>query len=216
MTIGIATYWPECIEDILTFAKSSPENCLFSIKIIENIPKELNELNLPNKIQLRIRDLLQSKKPLIQDFVYLVLTTLDLTNKINSTIFDENLQLLKEWVRMSLNLLKIPILSQTLINYINSDNISIISDIFVESINYSSSAKLYTQNELYDLQQLYQKYDVEEIESVVSLINMLKNLLIKLNEDRDLDKEDYYNGISNIFSALTENYINLLFYVNIS
>ena len=43
---------------------------------------------------------------------------------------------------------------------------------------------------------------------------MLKTLLIRLTESTDLDKEDYYNGISNIFSALTENYINLFFYVN--
>jgi hypothetical protein len=216
MTIGIASYWPECVEDILNFAKSSPENCLFSIKIIENIPKELNELKIPNRVMLRIRDLLQSKSSIIQDFVYLVLTTLDLNNKINTSIFEENLNLLKEWVRMSLNLLKIPILSQTLISYITSDNIGLISDIFVESINYSSSSKYYTQNEVYDLQQIYQAYDPEEIKSVYNLINMLKNLLIKLNGDKDIDineKEEYYNGISFIFSALSENYVNLLFYV---
>jgi hypothetical protein len=215
MVVGIASYWPECVEDILNFANSSPENCLFSIKIIENIPKELNELNIPNRMILRIRDLLQSKKNLIEDFVYIVLTRLDINNKANASIITENLNLLKEWVRLSLNLLKIPLLSETLIKSINSDNIAVISEIFVESINYSSSAKYYTQNEVYDIQQIYQSYDPEEIQSVLNLINMLKSLLIRLNESRDLDKEDYYNGISNIFSALTENYINLIFYVNI-
>ena len=209
MTVGIVTYWPECIEDILNFAKSSPENCLFCIKILENIPKELHELNIPNKIMLRIKDLLQNKKNLIQEFIYLVLTTIDLNNKINASIFDENLQLLKEWVKLSLNLLKIPILSQTIVNYINSENINIISDIFIESINYSSCSKFYSVNEEYDLEKIYQSYNTEEIQSIINLIEMLKNLLINVRKSDD----DMLNGISNIFSAITENYINLLFYV---
>ena len=154
---------------------------------------------------LRINDLLQNKKNLIQEFIYLVLTTIDLNNKINASIFDENLQLLKEWVKLSLNLLKIPRRLSTF----NSENINIISDIFIKSINYSLCSKFYSVNEEYDLEKIYQSYNAEEIQSIINLIEMLKNLLINVRKSDD----DMLNGISNIFSAITENYINLLFYV---
>jgi hypothetical protein len=206
MTTGIITFWPECISDILNYAKTSPQNCLFAIKILENIPKELFELNIPNKSMLRIKDILQNHKPLIQEFIYLVITTSD----INKNILSESLLLLKEWVKLSLNLLKIPILSQSLLNILDSNNVATISEIFVESINYSSGGKYYSVNEEYNVETIYSQYDKEEIQSIEALITNLKNIILTQSNDMDI-----MDGCSDIFAALTENYINLAFRVSL-
>jgi hypothetical protein len=206
MTIGIMSYWPECISDILGYAKVSPENCLFAMKILENIPKELFELNIPNKSMLRIKDILQSHKYLIQEFIYLVVTS----TEISTNILTENLLLLKEWVKLSLNLLKIPILSQSLLNRLDNNNVATISEIFVESIIYSSGAKYYSVNEEYDVDKIYSSYDPEEVQSVEALIISLKGIILTRSNDLDI-----IDGCSNIFSALTENYINLAFRVSL-
>ena len=46
MIIGIACFWEDCIEDIINFAMKSNENCVLSLIILENIPRELHELRL--------------------------------------------------------------------------------------------------------------------------------------------------------------------------
>jgi hypothetical protein len=204
MTIGIMTYWPECITDILNYAKSSPMDCLLAMKILENIPKELFELNIPQKAMLRIKDILQGHKMLIMQFIELVIKSTD----VNANILTENLLLLKEWVKLSLNLLKIPLLSQLLLNRLDTNNVATISEIFVESIVYSSGAKYYSVNEEYNVDKIYGSYDPEEIQSVEGLIISLRNIILNRYNETDI-----VDGCSNVFSALTENYINLAFMV---
>jgi hypothetical protein len=205
MTIGIMTYWPECIQDMINYAKTSSDNCLFAMKILENIPKELFELNIANKYMLRIKDILQDHKAYIQEFIYLVITT----NDVSINILTENLLLLKEWVKLSLNILKIPILSQSLLARLDSNNVATISEIFVESINYSPGAKYESVNEEYDVEKIYSSYDPEEIKSIEELVMSLKNIIVNRSNDIDI-----IDGCSNIFCALTENYMSLAFRVN--
>lgn len=216
MIVGIITYWPECINDIIQLAKDSTENCYFSIIILQNIPKELWELNISQKNLLRIKDSLLEKKFVMQEFVFLIFTNVNFNdqNKINVEIFNQTLLLTKEWIRLGLNVLKIPILSQTLINYINSDNIKFISEIFSDSITFSNNSKFSSTNEEYDLEVIYEKCDKEELKSIENLIYMIKDLLIKINQDEE-ENFEILNGISNIFSEISENFIHLFFTVYI-
>ena len=58
MTMGIACFWDNCVEDIITFSHSNgninEDNCLTSVTILENINKELNEIAINNKVLLRV------------------------------------------------------------------------------------------------------------------------------------------------------------------
>ncbi len=58
MTLGMCCFWDNCVEDILTFAheggKLNKDNCYISLLTLENIHKELNDLSINNKIQLRV------------------------------------------------------------------------------------------------------------------------------------------------------------------
>lgn len=58
MLIGIVTYWPDCIENIIEYSTQSNENCYISMLILENLNKELGEINLQIKIQHRVIKLL--------------------------------------------------------------------------------------------------------------------------------------------------------------
>jgi hypothetical protein len=46
MIIGRNIYWDNCVEDIINFAKQSNEKCVISLIILENLSKEIQELNL--------------------------------------------------------------------------------------------------------------------------------------------------------------------------
>lgn len=228
MVIGLITYWPECVEDMIQFATLSKENCYYSTIILENINKELFDLNISHKTLLRIKDNLIYKKLLIQEFIFLILTNVnnqdnlnEMDKKINSQLFNHSLKLLQAWIKLDLNVLKIPLLAQTLLNFINSENIQNISEIFSDSIAFSLNAKFYSNNEEYDLENLISKSDKQELESIQSLIEMIKNLLINLNQIRsdsirnlNLEELQIVNGIANIFSSIMENYIFLIFIKN--
>lgn len=232
MVIGLITYWPECMEDIIQFAKISKENCYLATLILENLNKELFDLSISHKTLLRIKDTLIDKKILIQDFIFLILTNVgsrteqdpEEKNK-NIQLFNHTLLLTQAWIKLGLNVLKIPLLSQILLNYINSDNIKYISEIFSDSIAYSNNSKYYSVNEEYDLDQIINRSDKEELQSINNLIEMIKSLLINLglisenletSTHKNLSIEEYeiLNGIANIFSSITENYIYLIFTKN--
>jgi hypothetical protein len=224
MSIGIISYWPECIEDLIQFAKISKQNCYFSLMILENINKELFDLNISAKTMLRIKDMMIFKCNLIQEFIFLVLTsvaneqTTPEERKLNNQLFNQTLMLTHAWIKFGLNVLKIPLLSQTLLNYLNSDNIKYISEIFSDSINYSESSKYYSVNEIYDVDAIYEKYDTQEFQSLENLIEMIKNFLVNLNKNnsKEIAEENFIilNGLANIFQSITEHFMNLLFMKN--
>lgn len=54
MTLGILSFWENCIEEIINFGIQSSEHCLLSIIIIENIPKEWSEIHISNKHHLKV------------------------------------------------------------------------------------------------------------------------------------------------------------------
>ncbi len=223
MSVGIISYWPECVEDLIQFAKISKQNCYFSLMILENINKELFDLNISAKTLLRIKDMMIFKCPLIQEFIFIVLTSVaneQTTNeerKLNNQLFNQTLMLTHAWIKFSLNVLKIPLLSQTLINYLNSDNIKYISEIFSECINCSENSKYYSVNEIYDVDAIYEKYDKQEIQSLENLVATIKNFLVNISKSPEENSEEnitIINGFANIFQSLSEHFINLLFMKN--
>lgn len=56
MTLGILSFWNDCVEDIITFGKLSTDNCLLSLIILENIPKEWSEIHISNKNHLKVNE----------------------------------------------------------------------------------------------------------------------------------------------------------------
>jgi hypothetical protein len=226
VAMGIITFWPESIEDIINYGKISKVNCYFSIIILENVSKELFDLNISSKTSLRIKDILVERNRLIQEFILLVLTTVGVNlpksgyhsktvnqeEKLNNQIFNKTLEMTHAWIKLGLNVLKIPLLSQVLINYLSVDNIKYISDIFSDSIQYSTNSKYYSTNEIYDLNNIISKYDAVELKSVENLVEMIKNYLISISSNKyEGDELEILNGLANIFSTILENYINLLF-----
>jgi hypothetical protein len=219
MSIGIISFWPECVEDLLIFAKISKQNCYFALMILENINKELFDLSISAKTMLRIKDMMIFKSPLIQEFIFLVLTSVANEQaskdelKFNNQLFNQTLMLTHSWIKFGLNVLKIPLLSQTLINYLNEDNIKYISEIFSDSISYSENSKYYSVNEVYDVDSIFAKFDKQEFQSLENLVQMIKNFLMNVSKDSD-EHFTILNGLANIFQSFTENFINLLFMKN--
>jgi hypothetical protein len=216
VAVGTITYWPESIEEIMTFAKSSKENCYLSLIILENINKEVFELNISSKTLMRIKDVLVDRQNLIQEFIFLVLTSVG--NNTGNTVpqdvqlFNLTLKLTHSWIKLGLNVLKIPMLSQTLITYLNAENVKNISEIFSDSLNYASSSKYYSQNEIYDLEEILSKYDKLELQSIENLIEMIKTSLINITQSKDSEEQmEILDGLANIFSSILENFITLLF-----
>lgn len=208
--IGVITYWPEAIEDALAFARISKENCYISTIILEDIYKEVEEMNISKDAIRRIKNNLSDKKELIQDFVLLVLRTVKSSEDgtLNKAIFNNALKMTQSWVKSGLNLLKIPLLSQLLIEYIDSDNIDLISNIFCDSIAYSSNSKFASVHEIYNIDEIMDKMDKDEILSLYNLLTFLKQAIANLREDIDS-----LNGLANIFTSITENHVYLFFTV---
>lgn len=63
MTTGLCCFWDNCVEDIISFAYSggliNHENCIITLKILENINKELNEIPINHKVNLRVSIMIQ-------------------------------------------------------------------------------------------------------------------------------------------------------------
>jgi hypothetical protein len=53
-TLGILSFWENCIEDLIQFGNLSSEHCLLSLIILENIPKEWTEIHISNKHHLKV------------------------------------------------------------------------------------------------------------------------------------------------------------------
>ena len=54
MIVGISSYWENCVEDIISFAKISNEKCVLSLIILENLAKEQQDLHLSEIDRLKV------------------------------------------------------------------------------------------------------------------------------------------------------------------
>jgi len=184
MAVGIISYWETCIEDVIQYAKISKENCYLVLIIMQNIMKELNELQIAGKKMLRIKDTLIEKLDLISDFVTLLLENFN-ANKINSIQVNSNsfeakflsqtLDLIHSWIKLELNILKNQNILFVLFQCFTIENSEIICDIFSESICLSKSAKKYFNDGEYDVNVLYEKslqIEIQSIEIICEFLNV--------------------------------------------
>jgi hypothetical protein len=204
--IGCVRYWPDCLEDILNFAKSSKENCFIATIILENIEKEINDTVIGSNMKKKIKDFMSDNSILIQNFVLVLLNEIEKEDKLDLSMFERVIKLMKAWTKYGINLLKIPNLAKFLMNNINSENIESISEIFCESFTYSKNAKYYATHEEYDINKIIEEISQDELESIINVLFMIKEYLNQYKDD-----EDIFNGLANIFTTITENFVFLIF-----
>ena len=56
MTLGILSFWENCVEDIINFGNLSNDHLLLSMIILENVPKEWTETHISNKHHLKVNE----------------------------------------------------------------------------------------------------------------------------------------------------------------
>lgn len=132
--------------------------------------------------------------------------------KTLSQMFFTCLKLIQSFIKFDMNVLKIENFTENLIAYLNETNISVISEIFCDSIAFSKNAKYYSTNEDYDLNSIITNMDQKEIQTIQNLVYFIKDLTGKYYDQQSTNKEIII-GIANIFSTITENFIQFLFYV---
>lgn len=224
VAIGISSYWPECIEDIIRYAKISKENCYLGLIILSNVVKELKELQITGKKIMRIKDCLIEKCSLVSEFAFLLLenfcaTANNFHNQSESKFFNNILDLIQNWLKLNLNILKSTKIMAILFLCFNTDNSELICDIISEAISVSKNAKYYIINSEHDINILLQKIDEIEIQSISLIIDFIdvfvnENILEQtVSLDSPIRKlfEQYYNkGInSNNFNSKEKLFPNL-------
>ena len=183
MAVGIISHWETCVEDLIQFGKISKENCYLALIILQNIMKELNELQIAGKKMLRIKDVLIEKVNLINDFINLLLESFCankanlLANSFEAKFLNQTLDLIHSWIKLDLNILKDHKLLSALFVCFSIENCEKISEIFSESICLSKSGKKYYLQNEYDVDVLYEKSDKLEINSI-DIISEFLNVFI--------------------------------------
>jgi len=241
VSVGILSNWETCIEDIIEFAKISKENCYLALIIMQNIMKELNELQIPGKKMLRIKDFLIEKLNIISDFVGLLLENFSInkdiieSNSFEARFFGQTLEFIHSWIKLDLNILKNQKILSTLFICFNAENSEKITDIFTESICLSKSGKIYYVQNEYDINLLYEKSDPLEIKSIEIISefmnvfiseNIIGNTILSDNQIKKLIGKNFnlklknnekiliLTNFANVYSSIFEYYPNLLFMKN--
>ena len=244
ISVGLISFWPESIEDIIKYAKLSRENCYYAVIILQNVFKELNEIKISGKKLLKIKDTLIEKNIIVGEFIFLLLEDNFLNKDANVDGEDKNklskknkfftniLELMNSWLRLGLNILQSPQVIKYLFLAFNSETAEIISEIFSESISISKSAKLFFTKDNYDLNNLLSFSDPVEIESLGKIIDFIEYYLNNIIFNTNIEPDNFFKQITlrekiskdeklsivlnmeNIISAILENYTNLIFMKN--
>jgi hypothetical protein len=235
--LGISTYWPECVEELVQSLNKSKEDIYFAVLIFANVHKELFDLNITSKQQLRIQDLLTEKKDLIKEFIQELLCdklAIQSTDhgeiQAHSHIFNEAMKLFQAWVKFGVNVLETPLISRQMVNFLNAENAKYIADVFIDSLTMSPRSKLSSSKEIYSIDQLLTLETTEahvEMQSIENLIELIKSILQsygqfspeinnqqKIERKLSHDEDEIVNCLANILSSILENFIHLLFAKN--
>lgn len=218
MAVGIISHWETCVEDVIQYAKLSKENCYLALIILQNIMKELNELQIAGKKMLRIKDILIEKLQCISDFIVLLLESfcaikgnLLVPKSFEAKFLNQTLDLIHSWIKLDLNILKNQKLLSPLFLCFNISNCELICEIFSESICLSKSGKKYYLHSEYEVDVLLEKSDPLEIESI-EIISEFLNVFISesilgnaVSEDNRIKKLLNANGNNpNAFASTTK------------
>lgn len=181
MAIGITNYWPQCVEDIIQYAKISKENCYVSIIILTNVLVETKELQISGKKITLIKNSLKEKSTLVSEFILLLLDNFCINYKTRDHIPEEEaekfinqtLELLLTWIKLKLIVLKSPKILLILFLSFDEDNSNIICKIFSEAINKCKQGKFFIDDNEHDIPTLQKKCDPEELQSIELIIDFI-------------------------------------------
>lgn len=210
MLIGTVTFWQDCIEDILQFAAMSNSNCYFATIILSNFSNELNELQISQKMIYMIKDVLMDKNLQIKNFINLILTNANNVNdkEMFKKLYIKTIDLAKGWISFEINVLAVPNMTKMLIDNIDEENVDNISELFMKMLEFAKSAKI-EDNVEGSIEEYLNKVNKDEMTSVEYIIEVI----VKYLSNNKID-DDILNGLSKIFSSISENFIFLFFAKN--
>ena len=203
--IGCCSYWPNAIDDMLSFGKSTLKHTYLITIIFGNCNNELKDLFLSNKHEFIIKNKFIEKK---EEFKYFINTILINANKIDKKLYNKTVDLAINLTNFEVNVLYIPNLINVVLSDINTSNIDSLTKLFTESINCSKSKKLEDEYNDIDITEFDSKITKDELTSFSYIIDIIINYV--QNHSNNLN-EDIIFGLGQIFSSFTENFVYMFF-----
>jgi hypothetical protein len=136
-------------------------------------------------------------------------------NNVKTGFIDKVFSLIVSWIKFGINIFKNPELSESVLKLMNDSNMKLISSIFAESCSKSDFARIYEDQEKYDLPSVIQLIDKDVLMSIQKTICMINSSISSLyNEKNGFQNYNIINHLSIIFSFILENFIFILFMKN--
>ena len=203
--IGVCSYWPNAIDDMLTFGKTTLKHTYLISVIFANCNNELKSLLLPNKDVEIITNKFAEKKEEFRNFINTILIN---KNNIDEKLYNKTIDLAINLTSFQVNILNIPDLIKVILSEINIDNIESLSKLFCESINNSQNKKLEENIRYPNISQYDEIISKEELLSFSYIIDIIVNYIQK-----NMNKLDNYIifNLGLIFSSITENFVYMFF-----
>ena len=203
--IGTFSFWPNAIDDMLLFGKTTLKHTYLITIIFGNCNNELKALLLNNKDESFIRNKFTEKKEEFNNFINTILIN---KNNIDKKLYDKTIYLAKNIASFKINILHIPDLIKIILGDINESNIDSLTKLFCDCINFSESKKLEETFESLDISEFDELVEKEELISYSYIIDIIVSY-IQTNANNLED--EIVLGLAQIFSNLTENFIYMFF-----
>ena len=205
VSIGCCSYWPNAIDEMISFGKKTIKNTYLVTIIFGNCNNELKDLFLPNKYEFIIKNKFIEKKEEFKNFINTIFVNKD---KIDKKLYNKTVDLAINLTSFEVNILYIPNLVKVILSDINLSNIDSLIKLFRESINYSKSKKIEDEYNDLDISEYDSKISKDELISFSYIIDIIINYVQNHNNNID---EDIAFGLGQIFSSFTENYVYMFF-----
>ena len=203
--IGCCSYWPNAIDDLLSFGKNTIKHTYLITIIFGNCNNELTDLYLSNKHEFIIKNKFIEKKEEFKNFINTIFINVD---KIDKKLYIKTVDLAINLTSFEVNILNIPNLIKVVLKDINLSNIDSLTKLFVESINCSKSKKLEDEYNDIDITEYDFKIPKDELISFNYIIDIIITYLQAHNNNLD---EDIVFGLGQILSSFTENFVYMFF-----
>lgn len=161
----------------------------------------------------------KEKLDIIQNYTVNILRqSLNITDQnLRNNLIDKSFNLIISWIKFGINIFKNPDMSELVLNYMNENNMKLISNIFAESCCKSPYSRIYEDQEKYDLAEIMQMIDKETLTSIEKTIILINNLISNLYNQKNIYQNyNMINYLTIIFSYILENFIFILFLKNSS
>ena len=203
--IGILSYWPNAIDDMISFGKTTLKHTYLITIIFGNCNNELKALLLPNKDELIITEKFIEKKEEFNNFIKTILIN---KNNIDKKLYNKTIDLSINLTNFEVNILYNPDLIKVILSDINSSNIESLTKLFSKSINHSENKQLEKTLQSLQISEFDELISKEELTSYSYIIDIIVNYIqTNLN---NLD-EEIISGLGQIFSNFTKNFVYMFF-----